>query len=215
MAGIEQRKPRARTRVLSAMEIKTLWNATVGADDFSAIVRLLLLTGCRASEIGGLRWLEILSDRIVLSGKRTKNGRPHVVPLVPATQAIFAARKRGSVLGFVFGRGSSRPFSGWSGSKQALDARIRAAGVEMTGPWVVNDLRRTFVTGCNELGVLPHIIEAAVNHSSGFRGGIAGTYNLAGFEAPIRDALTRWADYVQDVLEGRVVAGDRVVPLRA
>jgi integrase len=215
MAGIEQRKPQARTRVLSAAEIKALWAATAGTDDFSAIVRLLLLTGCRAAEIGGLRWLEVLSDRIVLSGKRTKNGRPHVVPLVPATQAIFAARTRGSVLGFVFGRGSSRPFSGWSGSKRALDARIRAAGVEMNGLWVVHDLRRTFVTGCNELGVLPHIVEASVNHASGFRGGVAAHYNFAGYELPIRNALTQWADHIQAIVEGRVAAGDRVVPLRA
>ena len=214
MAGIEQRKPQARTRVLLAAEIKALWNATAGTDDFSAIVRLLLLTGCRAAEIGGLRWLEVLSDRIMLAGKRTKNRRQHVVPLVPATQAILTARKRDSVLGFVFGRGSARPFSGWSGSKRALDARLRAAGVELT-PWVVHDLRRTFVTGCNELGVAPYIVEAAVNHTSGFRGGVAGHYNFAAYEIPIRDALTRWADHVLAIVEGRVAAGDRVVPLRA
>jgi len=212
MVGIEQRKPQARTRVLSAVEIKAVWSATAGADDFSSIVRLLLLTGCRAAEIGRLRFSEIYSDRIVLPGERTKNGRPHVVPLVPATQAILAARKRAPGQEFVFGRMASRPFSGWSAGKQALDARIRAAGIEMPS-WTVHDLRRSFVTGCNELGVPPHVVEAAVNHTSGFRGGIAGHYNYAAYEVPIRNALTRWADYVQKVAEGRVVAGDRVVPL--
>jgi integrase len=214
MVGIEQRKPRARTRVLSAAEIKAVWTATAGADDFSCIIRLLLLTGCRAAEVGGLRWSEVYSDRIVLPGERTKNGRPHVVPLVPATQAILAVRKRESGQEFVFGRMASRPFSGWSGSKQALDARIHAAGVKVP-PWTVHDLRRSFVTGCNELGVPPHIVEAAVNHTSGFRNGIAGHYNFAAYEIPIRNALTRWADYVQEIIEGRVAAGDRVVPLRA
>jgi integrase len=213
MVGIEQLKPRARTRVLSAAEIRAVWNATAGTDDFSNVIRLLLLTGCRAAEIGGLSWSEIYSDRIVLAGGRTKNGRQHVVPLVPATQAILARRKRESGQ-FVFGRMASRPFSGWSAGKQALDNRICAAGFELPS-WTVHDLRRTFVTGCNELGVSPHVIEAAVNHVSGFRGGVAGIYNYAAYEVPIRSALTRWADYIQEIVEGRVAAGDRVVPLRA
>jgi len=34
-------------------------------------------------------------------------------------------------------------------------------------PWTLHDLRRTAVTGMNELGIAPHVVEAVVNHISG------------------------------------------------
>jgi integrase len=43
-----------RERVLSDPEIAALWQATEGNDDNRQVIRLLLLTGCRAREIGGL-----------------------------------------------------------------------------------------------------------------------------------------------------------------
>ena len=47
-----------------------------GPGDLNAIVRLLLLTGCRASEIGSLRWSEVFSDRIVIAAERVKKAAP-------------------------------------------------------------------------------------------------------------------------------------------
>jgi len=45
-----------------------------------------------------------------------------------------------------------------------------------------HDLRRSCVTRVNELGLaLPHVIEAHVGHVSGFRAGVAGTYNHAAY----------------------------------
>src|SRR5262245_50865787 len=75
--GVERFPDNKRDRVLSAAEIKAVWDATAGPDDYSAIVRLLLLTGCRASEIAGLRRDEVYSDRIVLPATRVKNRRQH------------------------------------------------------------------------------------------------------------------------------------------
>ena len=43
--------------------------------------------------------------------------------------------------------------------------------------WKLHDLRSTCATGLAELGVLPHVIEAVLNHLSGFRAGVAGIYN--------------------------------------
>jgi hypothetical protein len=43
--------------------------------------------------------------------------------------------------------------------------------------WRLHDLRRTFVAGLADLGIKPDVIEMAVNHASGLRGGIAGVYN--------------------------------------
>jgi integrase len=207
--GVEHRPDRKRDRVLTASELRAVWSATSGPGDFDAIVRLLLLTGCRASEIGGLRWSEVYSDRIVIPGERVKNGRTHIVPLMPTMRAVLERSRSGD---FVFGR-NGRGFTGWSSSKRELDRRIVAAGTAIP-PWTLHDLRRSFVTGCCELGIDPHVVEAAVNHVSGFRGGIAGTYNRARYETPIRRALEAWEAHLLEIAEGRV-SGDRVVPLRA
>src|SRR5262249_42510354 len=68
----------SRDRVLSADELRAVWNAT-GEDDFGRIVRLLILTGCRRQEIGSLRWSEIdlAKGTITIPAERCKNGREH------------------------------------------------------------------------------------------------------------------------------------------
>jgi integrase len=205
--GVEHRPDRKRDRVLNASEIAALWQATAGAGDFNAIIRLLLLSGCRASEIGGLQWSEVLSDRIVIPGERVKNRRTHTVPLMPTMRTILKRPPSGD---FVFGRATGRGFTGWSSSKVELDKRLGDA----FKPWIVHDLRRTLVTGCCELGVNPHVVEAAVNHVSGFRHGVAGHYNWSEYEIPIRRALSLWERHVLKIAGGCVL-GDRVVPLRA
>jgi integrase len=198
--------------VLSPTELATIWAATAGDDDYSAIVRLLLLTGCRADEIGSLSWAEVFGDKIVLPGLRTKNGRDHIVPLSGPAQSIIAGRPRmfGGV--FVFGRGGKdRGFTGWSSCKVLLDARIKAAGVKVK-PWTNHDLRRTVATLMAESGVAPHIVEAVLNHVSGHRHGVAGIYNRATYSAEKAAALTLWADKLLEIVEGTRRA---VIPLRA
>ena len=127
-------------------------------------------------------------------------------------QEILDARARRPGNDFVFGRDEGRPFSGWGQAKDALDARIKAAGIELPA-WRLHDLRRTVATGMSELGVAPHVVESALNHVSGFRAGVAGVYNHARYEGPVRVALAAWSEHVRAVVEGRV-HGDRVVPLR-
>jgi hypothetical protein len=47
-----------------------------------------------------------------------------------------------------------------------------------------------------ETGVLPHVIEAVLNHVSGHRAGVAGIYNRATYAKKKRESLNRWADYI-------------------
>jgi hypothetical protein len=56
---------------------------------------------------------------------------------------------------------------------------------------------RTAATMMAELGVLPHIVEAILNHVSGHKSGVAGIYNRARYEGEMRDALQRWGDYIE------------------
>ena len=53
---------KARERTLSEDELVWIWRAC-GDDDHGRIVRLLILTGSRREEIGGLRCSELDSER--------------------------------------------------------------------------------------------------------------------------------------------------------
>jgi integrase len=208
-----------RDRVLSDAELREIL-AALEDDQFGAIVRLLALTGQRRAEIGDLRWSEVNTATIELPAMRTKNKRAHNVPLAPAALAIVEAQPRRTNgegvrdLIFGFGRGG---YSDWSKAKLELDRRIaearKAAGIdEGMPPWRLHDLRRTMSTVMHDrLGVQPHIVEAVINHASGHKAGVAGTYNHASYDRAKRIALELWAEHVTAIMEGR---GSRVVPLQ-
>jgi integrase len=204
IAGTQRAPEKARERVLSSAELEIIWGALDQAD-YSAIIKLLILTGCRRDEIGSLSWSEITDDRIVLPPQRTKNGREHIIPITPAVRVILDGRERNGA--FVFGRHAAKPFSGWGVSKAGLDRRIKAAGHQLSA-WKIHDLRRTMRTGLGKLGVAPHVAELTINHA---RRGIETVYDKYRYEGEIKTALTLWADCVLSAVEGHE---RKVVPLR-
>ena len=119
---------KARDRVLSNDEIKAFWRATDGEirPQFGAVLKLLLLTGCRLNEIAALRWEELGADgtQINLPGSRTKNHRPHVVPLVPLAQLIIAEMPRIADCPYVFTTNGEAPV--------AIGSKINNASMK---PW--------------------------------------------------------------------------------
>jgi integrase len=221
---------RPRERVLTDHEVRALWLATEDCSEFSAIVRLLLLTGARRGEVADMRWPELDLDKGLwtLPAERSKNHRPHQLPLSTAVRAILSGLPRRLDRELVFGKRAGG-FSGWGIAKARLDARIArqraearlhrnlAVGEEPKlgdglPPWVIHDIRRTVVTGMAEIGVAPHVIEAVVNHVSGHKAGVAGAYNRAAYSAEKRIALQVWADHVMAVVADEQAV---VVPLRA
>jgi integrase len=198
----------SRERTLTPEELRELWR---GLDDepnaqFADIVRLLVLTGQRREEVGGLRWSEIERGLIVLPPDRTKNSRQHEVPLSRQAKAIIERQLKRKGRDLIFGIGEAG-FSGWSDCKARLDQALLATRrktnrkAKAMPDWRIHDLRRTAATGMAELGVQPHIIEAVLNHVSGHKGGVAGIYNRARYEGEMRDALQRWADHVEAITQ--------------
>jgi integrase len=217
--GTEKNEEKSRDRVLAPAELRLLWNA-LDDDQHGACIKLLALTGQRLSEIGSLRWSEVHDGEIILPAERTKNGRPHVVPLSEAANKIIAQQSKGAD-DLIFGK---RGFVNWSNSKMRLDKRITEAnGGKPIAHWTPHDLRRTFATyaggGLPEhqlkklpareremaagLGIQPHVVEAVLNHVSGARGGVAGVYNRSTYGAEKRQALDLWADRLLAIVEGR------------
>jgi integrase len=196
--------PPPRDRILNDTELAAVWRAA-GDDDYGRIIRLLALTGCRREEIGGLRWIEIdAKERVIkLPAERCKNGRAHEVPLTDLAWSILQEQP---VTGeHLFGRDG---FSQWSRGKRELDARLG----DSVASWRLHDLRRTAATRMADLGVMPHVIEAALNHQSGFKRGVAGTYNRSRYEGAVRNALALWSEHVLALAEGRE---RKIISLRA
>jgi integrase len=194
---------KARDRVLSDDELILIWSALPDSD-YGDIVRLLALTGQRREEIGSLRWSEVNLDKALISlpAERTKNGKPHDIPLSGAALAILKDRPHLAGRDYVFGTGANG-YLGFSNYKLALDARIAAKGT--VSPWRLHDLRRTVSTRMHdELGIAPHIVEAVLNHVSGHRAGVAGVYNRALYAKEKAVALARWAEHL-----GAIISGER------
>jgi hypothetical protein len=84
VTGTDKAPEASRERVLADAELAAIWRG-LPANQYGDIVRLLLLTGQRREEIGGLRHCEVDLDAgvIRLPASRTKNKRPHEVPLAP------------------------------------------------------------------------------------------------------------------------------------
>jgi integrase len=209
--------PEARERVLSNGEIRWLWRACDDlGEPFGAIVKVLLLSGQRLAEVSGLRRDELSTDGATwdIPGSRTKNKKPHRVPLPPSARSLIPDGDQ--VL--VFTTTGMTPPSGWSRAKRRLDALMLKVAQQERGkgaaiaPWRLHDLRRTAVTGMNELGVAPHVIELAVNHISGHRAGVAGIYNKSELLPERKAALERWARHVHGLVSEQP---DNVVTMRS
>ena len=127
-----------------------------------------------------------------------------MVPLSPQAIAILddLPEVTGD-MGLLFTASGDKVVTSFSAMKKTLDAEIaKLNGGKPIGHWTLHDLRRSVVTGLNELGIAPHYIEAVVNHISGHKGGVAGVYNVAKYAEPKREALTRWGRHIEELVRG-------------
>ena len=187
---------RTRDRALSLEELGAVWRAC-DDDDYGRIVRLLILLGARRQEVGSMRWTEfdLAKGTWLLPKERSKNGHELLLTLPSQALAIIGARQ--SDCDYLFG---ANGFVRWSAGKSELDRRL--AG-EVKPPFRLHDLRRSFSTRMNDLGVQPHIVEAALNHYDGARSGSAGVYNKSVYSNDIRAVLALWAEHVLAAAEQR------------
>ncbi|MDN3568961.1 tyrosine-type recombinase/integrase [Paeniroseomonas aquatica] len=204
----------ARERVLSDAEVGALWTAAAGLDaPMSSIVRLLLLTGQRRGEVAGMQWDELHLDAAMwaMPGNRTKNGKPHSVPLPAEAVALLldVKRRRGAVL--VFEGARETVPSGFGKTKARLDAAmVKAAkeGGRKLPAWTLHDIRRTVATGLQRLGVRLEVTEALLNHVSGSRSGIVGVYQRHGWEREKAEAVKAWSAHLLRCAEAKPKAAE-------
>jgi len=206
-----------RARVLSHAEMRVLWAAwdRIGYP-WGPLQKLLLLTGQRRAEVGGMRWRELDDPDNptvwTIPAERSKNRRAHRVPLSRPARALLADLPRLSGGDYVFStRGGRTPVSGWSKGKARTDnfaARV-ASDMDTEAPqdWSLHDLRRSARTELARLQVPEVVAERVLNHA---RQGLAAVYDQYAYDREKAEALERWAGELLRIVEGRETASNVV-----
>jgi integrase len=202
---IKRFQERPSDRVLTDAELRELWfGLDASSGRASDALRLRLLLGQRSSEVIGMKWSEInfVDKAWELPAARTKNGRPHVVPLPPTAMALLK-RVRGELAD-----DQARVFPGltpWTDDLREL-SNIHKGAYE----W--KDLRRTVSTRLAGLGFSEEVIGRTLNHARytvTSRHYIKHTYLLE-----TRHALEAWDALLRGIVAGRKASRSRIVRFR-
>jgi integrase len=186
-----------RDRVLSADELGAILPA-LSAPDANTYVRALLfmlLTLCRRDEAGSARWRDVDLDAGEWRIPETKNGTPHRLPLSRQAVDLLHGMKAGDPATLIFPARGGAKLANWDRETKTI---MEATG---TSGWTRHDLRRTGATMLGEMGVEPHVIEAALNHAA-IHSQLASTYNRARYFPAVKDALQLLADRLDGIAAG-------------
>lgn len=183
-----------RDRVLSDDEVRRVWNI---GEPHQRLFRLLLLTGLRIGELQAAQWSDVVDNRLHIPAEVAKNKRPHWAHLPPLAVAELGERQKGSLLAEV--------------SPTAVQAWLRRyCERESVRPaFRPHDLRRTYATRLNEIGIAPHVVERCLNHTMQ---GVMAVYNRAEYELERVAAAEAWAAEIERLLG---VKRAKVVRMRA
>ncbi|MDD2135645.1 tyrosine-type recombinase/integrase [Pseudomonas kurunegalensis] len=178
---------------------------------------LMVLLAVRSNELVNMRWEQLDLDKGEWRYHMTKVGKDHIVFL--PTQAVgqlnlLKERQQARRIAQVptpFGSGGRTPvepvLTGWvlPSSQKAgrpiasisLLRQIRAMGYKQ-GELTTHGFRATFVSlGEEQLGVPQHVLDACIGHKRKDTGSLRGAYARSPLLAQRREAMQKWADYIE------------------
>jgi integrase len=189
---IAPQQPRQHT--LNNDELRVVYKAAERTPyPWGPIVRMLVLTGQRRSEVIEAVWSEFdMPGRLwTIPADRMKNKAPHTVPLVDDVMAILATLPRFAGP-HLFSTGAAPPTNStimkW---KREFD---KALGV---GPYRLHDLRRTMRTRLSALPIEDIVRELVISHT---RPGLHKIYDLHEYDDEKREALELWAQRLSQIV---------------
>ncbi len=200
-------RAKPRHRVLSADELRRVLPAlTASSRPHAKCMLLMLLTLARREEAAGACWGHIDLDARTWVIDDPKNHQKHVIPLSrQATQLLMDVKPKDVKADkLVFATSAGTPLGNWDRETKSIHDRSK------TSLWHRHDLRRTGTTMLGEMGVLPDILEACLNHVN-IRSPLAATYNRSRYRPQVAEALQRLADALDNIEAG----GAAIVPLHA
>jgi integrase len=200
-----QERDRQRDRTLSAAEINNVWSAfdKMGYP-FGTLFKLLLVTGQRRGEVGGMKWNEISEDGWRLPNERAKKGKGHLVPLSSLAKEILSDTPQ--IGEYVFRSRRDQPLQGWSNAKERADEIAKIAD------WHIHDLRRTFATQLRSVGIDRLVVSKLLNHTEA---GVTHIYDRYGADPEKAAAMERWANRLREIISGGPAANVVQLAVRA
>ena len=195
-----------RTRVLTDDELRALWRATGRLNyPLGPLVRMLILTGQRKSEVAEARWGEFdLKQKVWnVPVARMKMKAAHTVPLTDDVLALLKGLPRfdrgDHVFSTTFGL---TPVNGFSKAKRAIDTAMLEELNKMDPkaklvPWVLHDIRRSMRTHLSALPVPDLVRELVIGH---LKRGLHRIYDQHAYLDEKRHALELWSARLRDIL---------------
>jgi integrase len=197
--GLRKPKDSARERRLTEEEYRTLGAMLREAEKEEKyattvdIIRQIALTGCRRSEIIGLKWIEADTDASCLRLIDSKEGtsvRPIGLPVVE----FLEARRKARTGSYVFpGYGEDNAFGGFPNHWRQL---FRSSPLADVTPHV---LRHSFASVGNDLGFTEVTIAALVGHA---KGSVTSKY-IHALDTALIMAADTIAGYIEGLLDGK------------
>lgn len=216
-----------RERSLKTHELRQLWaaldSAVAGREGLpssvalslqvASVVKLLILTGQRVSEVAQMQWRELDFNEGVwtIPGERSKNRRAHIVHLSPLAVDLIVAMKpftgaspyvfesavkpghaiRSDVVGKAIARLQGIPAT----KKQPSNEDAPLFGLDHFTP---HDLRRSAATAwASDLNIFPHIVEHMLNHTLPR---LQRTYQRGEYLPERREAFSAWGERVETLI---------------
>lgn len=187
-------------RSLSEDEVNIFWNSLVNSKMTLLrinVFKLILLTGSRVEEIASLRWDEIdFKERTInLPSERTKNKRPHIIPLNELAFEIIEKSPKLHNIYLFPAQNNIEPLK-TDGFSQAITRLLENTNIEK---FVPRDLRRTFKTLTGKAGISKEIRDRLQNHA--LQDVSSLHYDRYDYLKEKRVAMDIWNDYLNDILE--------------
>jgi len=196
-------KQQSRARILDDAEIRAIWNVAGDAGRFGAILRLCLLTAQRRTKVSVMKWADISVDGVWTIAQEAREKDTAGELKLPANALeIIRAQLRIDDNPYVFAGRNGGPFSGFSVTKTAFDAKLPELE-----PWVIHDLRRTARSLMARAGVPSEHAERVMGHAIA---GVEGVYDRHTYRDEKANALARLATLIDGIVNPR----DNVEPMQ-
>jgi integrase len=163
----------------------------------AAYLEFLLLTALRRREAAYLKWADVDLRRGTLTVRETKNHLDHTLPITKRVREILLERKQET--------GDKEHVFGGAEVRHQLVRIERETGI-WVGP---HDLRRSWASFADKVGVGAYAIKGALNHLS--TGDVTGTNYVTVDLDDLREPMQRVEDYILRLARP---PADNVVTLR-
>ncbi len=179
-----------RRTLIKPHQLKPWYQATLQLNQETTrdYLHFLLFTGLRRSEAARLTWSDVdLADRTFIITD-TKNSEPHTLPLSDFLFDLLRRRKQQSENQWVF----PSPIR----DDHLKEPRTAVARVtELSGvPFLVHDLRRTFITIAESLDIPAYALKRLLNHK--MANDVTAGYIVASVDR-LRDPMQRISNFIQ------------------